>query len=123
MSEEPFNDTQYNECIKCLEFIQNAESKSEPISASQLIVPVEDLSIYKGKDLFKTIWSELESFLNPYQDFSDKHKIIYNHIKTIRSNFKKNENSFGRNLDPRKMSRQADKIQLSNYIPREVIEL
>lgn len=106
-----------------MEFIQSAESKSEPISASQLIVPVEDMSVYKRKDLFKLIWSELENFLYPYQDFSDKHKIIYNHIKTIRLNLTKSENSFGRNVDPRKMSRQADKMQLSNYIPREVIEL
>lgn len=123
MSEEPFTDVQYNECIKSLEFLQNADSRSEPISVSHLLNPVEDFSIYKKKDLIKTIWTELEAFLNPYQDISDKHKFFYNHVKTMKMNQAKSESNFGRNIDPRKMSRQADKIQLLNFIPREVLEL
>ncbi|RNA00228.1 Asunder -like protein [Brachionus plicatilis] len=122
MSQESFTDAQYTECFKCLEFVQNAESKIEPNNVSNLITPVEDLTVYKRKDLVKTIWTELESFLGPYQDFSDKHKFFYNHIKTMRLNLAKSESSFGRNLDPRKLSRQADKIQLSNFIPREALE-
>ncbi|CAF0765077.1 unnamed protein product [Brachionus calyciflorus] len=122
MSEEPITDSQYSECVKCLEYIQNAESKNEQITQEHLITQVDDLSIYKRKDFYKLIWTELENFLKQYQDFSDKHRFFYNHVKNVKTSMSKSETTISRNLDPRKASRTFEKLQETNQIPKEVLE-
>lgn len=81
---------QYNECIKCIEYFQTAEYKNEPILATSLISPANisaDLASALGKpnrkDLYKRIWAELESQLKCYQDVSERHRILYNHVRNM----------------------------------------
>ena len=83
--EENLNDTQYNECIKCIEFYQNAETRNEPFTNS-FIVPDKHLNSLNKKDVYKIIWNELEEFLRVNQDKSERHKAIYNHVKKIKTN-------------------------------------
>lgn len=128
MSDEPITDIQYNECIKCIEYLQNAEAKNEQLTNTSLIVPISDMSVLRRKDIYKTLWTELESCLKFYQDLSDKHKFLYNHVKNLKSNFIKNENLFSRNVDPRKaVKNQIDQSKIShinpNLIPKEVLEM
>lgn len=85
ISEESITDIQYNECIKCIEYYQNAEIKNESIFNNISNSISENINkIFKRKDIYKLIWTELENFLRAYSDLSDRHKLIYNHVKKIK---------------------------------------
>lgn len=89
MSEDVINDKQYSECIKCIEYFQTAEYKNEPIgeaslvSTSSLSAEMASLLGGKRKDVYKRIWAELEGLLKCYQDASERHRILYNHVRNM----------------------------------------
>lgn len=101
MCQETITDLQYNDCIKCIEYLKAAEIRNEPIKETSLCVPVEDTSFLRRKDVFKTVWTELESYAKSYQDISDRHRILYNHIRNMLLSTIKTENA-SRNLDMKK---------------------
>lgn len=110
ISEENLNELQYNECIKCIEFFQNSEYKAETLSTSSFIVPSVDLSSIKKKDLYKIIWNELEEFLKVNQDKSERHKLLYNHVKKIRQSSVKNEIDLNKNGENSYKLDKLDKV-------------
>lgn len=84
------NDQEYNECIKCIEFLQTSEYKNEPINISNIISPTNICSQLTDalgkpfrKDIYKQIWMELESYLKCYQDTTERHRILYNHVRNM----------------------------------------
>ena len=90
---------QYNDCIKCIEYFQTAEYKNEPIFAASLVSPANisaDIASALGKpnrkDLYKRIWAELESQLKCYQDVSERHRILYNHVRNMLISSLRSEN-------------------------------
>jgi len=92
LSNEQITDLQYNECIKCIDFIQNLENKNEQLSNSSLIYPSRSFYKHlKRKDVYKVIWSELESLLKAYQDMSDRHKTLFMSIKKAKAISTRNE--------------------------------
>ncbi len=64
----------------------------------------------KDQDLKVTFWVELESFLKYYQDFSERHKILYNHTKMIREQLVKSQN-----IENGKQQPNLKKIELDSY--------
>jgi hypothetical protein len=82
LKEEQINENDINECIKCLEAIKACEIKRESIF-NHLIVQSssEQIQNTKIEDLYKRLWSEIEQYLRAYQDMSNNHKILYQHVK------------------------------------------
>ena len=79
--EENINTTEYNECIKCIENLQNLEAKNEPLLTTSKLSNFNNLN---KKDQYKTLWNELESWLKLYENNSDRHKILYDFINKIK---------------------------------------
>ncbi len=77
-------DNQFSESIKLIEYFQHTDLKSE-----SLIFATQKLKQMADKDLILGFWNELEIWLKSYQDISEKHKALYNHVKKIRDNFLK----------------------------------
>jgi polyferredoxin len=77
-------DTDYTECLKCIECIKSCENKNESIF-NHFIVPQSHVQATKLEDLYRKLWSELEFYLKAYQDLSNKHKWLYQHVKTLNS--------------------------------------
>lgn len=89
IGDEKITDNQFAEDIKIIEYFQHTDLKAE-----SMILPVNNLKKLFDFELIKDFWNELESWLNAYQDISEKHKALYNHAKKIRDNFlKANENN------------------------------
>jgi hypothetical protein len=92
LSNEQITDLQYNECIKCIDFIQNLEHKNEQLTNSSLIYPSRSFYKHlKKKDMFKVIWNELETLLKSYQDMSDRHKTLFMSVKKAKAISTRNE--------------------------------
>jgi hypothetical protein len=81
IAEETLSDTQFTECIKCLEYFQNCDFKNEIY-----IVPLRPLSNRSAVDydLKTQFWIELEMWLKLFNDLSERHKILHSHSKIIR---------------------------------------
>ncbi len=75
------NDNQFNESIKIIEYFQHTDLKTE-----SLIYPNPSLKQKQDKELLLNFWNELESWLKAYNDISEKHKALHNHVKKIRDN-------------------------------------
>ncbi len=92
LSNEQITDLQYNECIKCIDFIQNLENKNEQLANSSLIYPSRSFYKHlKRKDVYKVIWNELESLVKAYQDMSDRHKTLFMSVKKAKVISTRNE--------------------------------
>lgn len=105
ISEEVINDVQYNECIKCIEYYQGAEYRNEPIVGASLIAPSclsanvsAALAKSSRKDVYKRIWIELEGLLKCYQDVSERHRILYSHVRNMVISTLRSENARNRAL-------------------------
>lgn len=95
ITEESINDIQYNECIKCIEYYQSGEHKNEPITSANLLAApsAEQLALLgkPRKDVYKRIWLEFESMLKYYQDVSERHRILYSHVRNMLISTLRNE--------------------------------
>ena len=78
------SDNDYTECLKCLECIKSCEMKNESIF-NHFIISQPLVQLKKMEDLYRKLWSELEAYLKAYQDLSNKHKWLYQHVKSINS--------------------------------------
>jgi hypothetical protein len=76
------SDTDYTECLKCLECIKSCETKSESIF-NHFIIPQPLVQSKSVDELYRKLWSELEVYLKAYQDLSNKHKWLFQHVKSI----------------------------------------
>lgn len=70
------------------------------------------MQIYKRKDIYKTIWTELELFLKSYQDISERHRILYNHVRNMLINSIRTENSRNPNDSIKKLN--VNQAQIKN---------
>lgn len=90
---ETLTDAQYTECFKIIEFCQNLENRNESIiTAGNLLIQAKPYRGIKKKDQYKILWNELESFLRAYSDISEKHLLLYRHVKEIRQQHLNSEN-------------------------------
>ena len=79
--QDNLNASEYNECIACIENLQNLEAKNEGLFISSKLSNFNNL---KNKDQYKALWNELESWLKLYETSSDRHKILYDFINKIK---------------------------------------
>lgn len=92
-SKSIINDRDYNECIQCIESLKDAEYKNQAISntsffSPESFIPLERLN---RNELYKKIWTELELYLKYFQCFSERHRILYNHVRNMLYSSIKNE--------------------------------
>ena len=60
--------------------------------------------------MYKIIWNELEEFLKVNQDKSERHKLLYNHVKKIRQSSVKNEIDLNKNGENSYKLDKLDKV-------------
>jgi hypothetical protein len=93
MTQEVINDNDYNECIRCFEYVNSCESRNEPITSLSIITSSNKakLPLSRNENSYQIIWNDLGNLLKPYQDLTPRHKTLWHLVNRFKIEPQKKE--------------------------------